>query len=137
MRTGRGHFVWALGLILVAMAGCGPGRGDLSGKVTFRGKGLRGGSVSAVGGDGIPRSGFISDDGRYRVADLPAGPVKLAVTSPDPAKPPARPGKTGEPPAKASRDGWFPIPDKYADFATSGLSADIRSGTNSLDLNLE
>lgn len=135
-RTRSGLRPWLVGLVLAAAAGCGPGRGELSGKVTYQGKDVRGGSVSVVGGDGIPRSAFIVEDGRYRVPDLPAGPVRVAVTSPDPGRA-ARPGKVGGPAPRADRAGWFPLPEKYADFATSGLTATLRPGANVLDLELE
>src|SRR5581483_11527207 len=72
---------------LIAL-GCGPGRGDLSGTVSFNGQKLQTGSVLVVGSDGIIRYGIIESTGAYSVAQVPAGPVKVAVASPDPTAAP-------------------------------------------------
>src|SRR5437867_11811654 len=74
------------GIFIVGLLGCGPGRGDLSGTVTFEGKPLRFGTVLVLGGDGIPKSGQIEEGGAYSVKDIQAGPIKVAVTSADPGK---------------------------------------------------
>ena len=125
-----------LGLALLGLAGCGGGRGDLGGRVTYQGKDVESGSVTAVGSDGVPKTGFIAD-GRYEVKDLPAGAVKLAVSSPDPAKTPRRSLRGAPPPVKGDRTGWFPLPEKYSDLATSGLTADLAAGPNAHDIDLK
>lgn len=135
MRAGHGLRA-VVGVALVALAGCGAGRGDLSGTVSYQGKAVESGSVAAVGSDGQPRTGFIAD-GRYEVKDLPAGPVKLAVSSPDPGKVPRRSLRGGPAPAKADRTGWFPLPEKYADLSKSELTADLTAGPNTHDIDLK
>lgn len=124
-------------LLALLAAGCGAGRGDLGGAVTYQGKPVSSGTVTAVGSDGVPKSGFIAD-GKYEVRDLPAGQVKLAVTSPDPgrAPPKSRKGESGPAP-KPERAGWVPLPEKFADLATSGLTADLKAGANSHDIELK
>src|SRR5436305_5324907 len=67
-----------------AVAGCGAGKGDLSGTVTYQGKKVVLGTVVAVGSNGIPQTVNISEEGTYAVKDLPAGPIKFAVHSPEP-----------------------------------------------------
>ena len=124
-------------LAALLIAGCGGGRGDLGGEVTYQGKPVSSGTVTAVGSDGVVKSGFIAD-GRYEVRDLPAGTVKLAVTSPDPGKAPPK-SKKGEPGpmTRPDRTGWMPLPEKYADLATSGLTADLKAGANDHKIELK
>jgi hypothetical protein len=129
-------------LILNALvcSGCGPGHGDLSGKVSFNGQPVRVGSVVVLPADNMPRSVLI-EDGTYTVRNLPAGSVKLAVNSPDPllqrsAGRNAAARQKAEAAAAVRAEKWFPIPEKYASFEQSGLSCEVRSGTNSFDLAL-
>jgi hypothetical protein len=77
--------------LAMAAAGCGRPVGDVSGMVTYKGTPVVMGSVVFVGSDGIPHTGQIGADGTYVVSDVPAGPVQVAVISPDPG-PPLRPG---------------------------------------------
>ena len=78
-------------LIALTVAGCGRRVGEVSGKVTYKDTPVVMGSVVFVGSDGIPHRGQIDQDGTYVVSDVPAGPVQVAVISPDPG-PPLRPG---------------------------------------------
>src|SRR5262245_45386467 len=104
----RLHLPWLIGgFLLVAVIGCGPGRGDLGGKVSYQGKSLQFGSVTVLGSDGIPRGGLIQNDGSYLVEDIAAGPVKIAVTSPDPVKSQPKPRKKDSAPPTPDRTGWF------------------------------
>ena len=79
-------------LIALTVAGCGRRVGEVSGKVTYKDTPVVMGSVVFVGSDGIPHRGQIEPDGTYVVSDVPAGPVQVAVISPDPG-PPLRPGE--------------------------------------------
>src|SRR2546423_1305899 len=107
--------------VVFLLAGCGPGRGDLQGKVSYQNKVVRSGSVLAVGGDGLPRGGKIEDDGTYTIRDICAGPVKILVNSPDPGNYVHHPRKKDEPPPPPKdRSHWFEIPGHYGDFETSG-----------------
>jgi hypothetical protein len=125
------------GLLCLTVIGCGPGRGDLSGKITYQGKSLRSGSISVLDSEGVPKSGLIQDDGSYLVQDIGAGPIKIAVISPDPGQSQPRPRKKDVPPPKVDRTGWFAIPEKYSDFDKSELSFDLRSGPNAWNIDLK
>jgi hypothetical protein len=128
--------------VLAVLAGCGGGPGTLSGKVLFRNKPVVYGTVMVVGADGITRSGNIEPDGTYTVADVPAGPVKIGVVSPEPPDPKkaarrddrTHHGSAALPPIDRSR--WFRIPDKYGDLEHSGLTATVRSGATPFDIHL-
>ncbi|OWK45241.1 hypothetical protein [Fimbriiglobus ruber] len=141
MRSRLLSVVWWAGAatFLLTQTGCSPGHGDLRGQVTYKGKPLRMGSLSAVGADGIPKSAAIQPDGSYAVQNLPAGLVKLTVCSPDPAKmqPRANKARPGEPPPKIDATGWVAIPDKYCDFSTSELTFTLGSGANEFNVELK
>lgn len=138
----------ALGLAALASAGCG-GAATVEGKVTYQGKPVVYGTVVVIGPDNLPKSGTIQTDGSYRVSGVKPGAAKLSVSSPPPpgaqvARKPrgGREADQDEPKADgvtpASPEvikAWFPLPDKYADPAQSGLTADVRSGQSvNLDL---
>jgi len=125
------------GVVFVALIGCGPGRGDLSGKVSFEGKPLKIGSVNVLGQDGLPKGAQISPDGTYKVADIQAGTVKIQVTSLDPASTQPAVRIPGSGTTKADSSGWFPIPDHFGDFEKSKLTFELKPGPNTLDIELK
>jgi hypothetical protein len=124
-------------LLLVLFTGCGPGRGELKGTVTYQGKPLRTGTVTVFGGDGMPRQSQIKEDGSYAIPDIQAGAIKAAVVSTDPVQNQPSQRIPGTPRPKIERGGWFPIPEKYSDVATSELSFDLQRGSNSWPIELK
>lgn len=139
-----------LGVGVFALCGCSGGIGNISGKVTFKGKTVASGAVIAVGSDGIARYGKIEPDGSYRVTDIPAGEVKLAVNSPNPAPDPEklkvsapgakRGGREQQDPITATPTSdpklWFEIPAELGDVTRSGLSTKIKRGDNAHNIEL-
>lgn len=130
-------FILSLGLT-AALAGCGKGKGDLSGTVKHQNKLVQSGSVRVLGSDRIPRVTAIKEDGTYTITQIPVGNVQIAVNSPSPMGmkelPPNKFGKTNMPPDNPN---WFAIPPKYAEFDTSGITFAIRKGDNSFIIELE
>jgi hypothetical protein len=109
-------------MVLVAYAlGCtqkpiDPNRTTVSGAVTYDGKPLPAGSVSFESSEkGIATSAPIKD-GVYSTDRAPTGKIAVGVDTAS--------IKYGDP-AK-----FVPIPAKYADSATSGLSVEIKPGVN-------
>src|SRR5436305_700153 len=93
----------------LALAGCGGGTGTLTGKVTFQGKPVVFGTVTAQAADGTRRVGNIEPDGTYTVLAVPAGTMQPAVTCPEPPepaakRPPPRPGSSEPPPPPQAID---------------------------------
>ncbi len=132
-------------------AGCGwSGTTTVEGTVTYRGKPVVSGGVSLVAADGVQRSGPLKPDGTFRIPDVPVGPVKVGVSSPNPSPPPPPakskgiklpPGTTiggGRPEAPPSdpTPGWVPIPERFVDPVTSGLTQTVEKG-KPLELKLE
>lgn len=124
----------AAALLALLALGCG-GTGSLSGLVTYKGKPLVSGRVTAVAGEEGPRVGLIQPDGRYRIEGLPVGTVKLAVENPDPLAEPSGDGDGGK--VKRRPPGWVALPAKYGDIKTSGLTVDVRAGSATKDLALD
>jgi len=131
------------------MAGCaGRASGDVSGKVTYKGKPLTTGSVAFIPREAPPVVGRIEADGTYVAHGVPAGEVTVTVTSLDPSAVARAKGKSANdlPPeaeaaaAKASgpsNAGWFPIPDKYAHAASSDLKLTVKGGQNDYPIDLQ
>lgn len=133
-------FTIAMASLLALTAGCGPRAANLAGKVTFQGKPVVTGTVTVMAADGSIHQIGIKTDGTYTLDRVPVGPATVSVTSPDPA-PSARAKALGDsdgrpkpgPPA-VPPGAWFPLPAKYADPATSGLTLQVGSGSADLVL---
>jgi hypothetical protein len=138
-------------LLLMAVTGCGSGTADISGRVTYQGKPLPAGAVIIHGANGKVQSGPISADGTYAIYKAPVGDVKIAVVTPKP--PPPQPAAT--PGMKRSKGGgrkhpgaaeahppppvdkFVPIPERYKDPEQSGLTFTLKSGSQTIDLDLQ
>jgi hypothetical protein len=132
--------------LLALAAGCG-GRGDVSGKVTYKGKPLVWGTVQFEGSDGMLKQGNINSDGSYAVQGVKTGEAKVAVSSVNPNSSDFQPRladdrqrlEEGRAPAspRSQVKGWFPIPEKYDTPHKSGLTYPIKSGDNTIDIELK
>lgn len=156
----RAAFLLAFAVSFAALAGCGGGKTAAKGKVTLNGKPVVWGSVTLVDSHGQYYSGPIDLNGNYAVEGVPAGPVKIGLFSPKPQDDtPLKTGKTvaalkegkttepedprakfkSAPPPEQPKPppgAWFPIPDKYNDPQSSGLSGEVKSG-QPLDIELK
>lgn len=131
--------------LCVALAGCGPSKGTVSGKVTHKGKPVVWGSVTLIASDGVQYAGQITPEGTYTVPHVPGGAVKIAVASPNPdgtsrGGPAAARGGSGDRSGEEARQmpppgAWFALPEKYGDPAQSGLTGTV-SGDTTIDLDL-
>jgi hypothetical protein len=132
-------------LVVGALAGCGARFGEVKGTVTSQGKVVSSGTVLIRGSDMLPYYGNIEDDGSYTVPKVPVGKATIAVVSPDPemAKnvPLFPPGprigfekKMAGPVIRGDPKKWFPLPEKYREFETSGLTMTVRGGMNHWDI---
>jgi hypothetical protein len=162
MASGPGPFALAsrLGLLLLlpVVAGCGPGQGQVSGRVLYNGAPLPGGRVTFRPAD--PRQNSVSaeldEQGNYEVV-LPVGEVEVSVDNRElepsvplggplpPGLPPevrkalsgAGPDKPGpKSPVKSSRR-YVQIPDRYSSIETSGLRFTVERGEQRHDIGLK
>ncbi len=140
-----------LALTLLLAAGCGAKNknapANLSGKVTYKGQAVGGGTITFFPKDaGGVYSTSISADGTYNMSDLPTGDLQVAIET-DSAKDlnPAGPGGAQYSKAMGPKPpGWQPtatgtyvkIPAKYAKKETSGLSVQVQHGKGTKDFDL-
>jgi hypothetical protein len=108
-----------LGLFLLAGAIWTARGGTVVGKVTFQSRPVPAGKVSILSEDGVVCSGDIRPDGRYVVYRVPPGPAKFAVA----VYPPRPPG-----PVPVAAPKAVPVPRRYRDFDTSGLTRPVTRG---------
>jgi hypothetical protein len=109
--------------MIVFVAGCSSGYGQVEGKVTFKGKPLAGAAILFVPQRGPAAAGAVGEDGSYRLLTkrpgdgAVVGPCKVAIVAPDPKKP-------------------LPIPKKYLDAEASGLTAEVKEGQNTIHFDI-
>jgi hypothetical protein len=126
-------------LLTLVVTGCG-GYGDVSGKVTHKGKTLVWGTVQFEGSDKMVKQGNINTDGTYSISGVATGEAKAAVSSINPKssdfqlRRPQEGGPRANP--RTEVKGWFPIPQKYDTTFKSGLSYTIKAGENKIDIDL-
>jgi hypothetical protein len=132
--SGVTHWRATLTLSVVAVCcGCGPGGSDVTtvrGKITVNGAAVSGGLINFLAAGARPAGGGINADGTYEF-DLPPGEYQVRIDTP-----PALPAgyKEGDPlPVLPPRQ----VPEKYASFATSGLTAKVAAqGEQTIDFSL-
>jgi hypothetical protein len=131
--------VAAFGLLALLAAGC-QGKGDVSGKVTYKDKPLVFGTVTFEGSDRNLHYANIERDGSYSVTGVATGEAKVAVSSTNPKSsdftPLQREGGPAPPP-RPDYPGWFAIPPKYDTTFTSGLTYPIKRGSNEINIELK
>jgi hypothetical protein len=130
MMTLRTSGLILLGLLLL-VAGCGRGWGHVSGTVRYKGKALPNGTITFYDEANQAVSGHIETDGKYTVNKIAAGKAKITVTAPMPIFLP------GDQTAKKQFENMPNLPAHYADAEKSGLSRDITSGSQTLDIDLD
>ncbi|HTU20187.1 MAG TPA: carboxypeptidase-like regulatory domain-containing protein [Gemmataceae bacterium] len=117
----------------------------MTGKVTYQGKALPGGFITFVRDAGGSYSQKIEKDGTYRVPGVPTGPAKISVRALEPPRHPegmippseiAKMGKGGVKPPTPTET-YVRIPEKYGDAEKSGLTLDVKSGTQTFDIPLK
>ena len=128
-----------LGFVLLALVGCGSGKGDVSGTVTYKKNPLKFGSVTIVAANGLAFQGEIAENGRYEIKNIPLGKAKFFVVCQS-SKGTVNLAKSGRPGSDSAAPPEVPvnlIPDKYSDFSQENLAHEITSGENTIDLKLE
>jgi hypothetical protein len=139
-----------LEFLALALAGCGGGKGEVSGQVKFKGEPLPNGRVTFVCQAGT-KEVFGSEilNGRYTVSGIPAGLVKITVETfpPAPAKtlPTKIPGgippnikgmpPPGSPPPPPEK--YVALPPRYGNVKESGLSYTVTTGHQEHDITLQ
>ncbi len=132
----RSSSIVGLSLLVLLLSSCG-GRptGDVSGKISYNNRPLSLGTVAMIAEDGTVASGMISD-GQYKVEGVPIGPATIIihVYPPSPMMhPPTGPEAGAKPKPRLI---FVPIPDRYSDASSSGLTYTVAKGQQTHDLAL-
>jgi len=154
----RGEWRFLALAAVLGAAGCGLGSstGTVTGKVTYKGNVVKGGTVTFVSAPGKPSASVvIQEDGSYEIPSIATGPVKICVDTSG-LRPRAK-GAGGPPPAKSygpppgsdgpggyrvtpSEDGsknYVAIPENYADAEKSGLTYTVTGGKQEHNISLQ
>lgn len=116
-------------ILAVGLLGCSneKPKGSVSGTVTFGGKPVTSGSVlfsDATTGTGATAS--LDTSGKYRIDSIPTGSYQVAITPPPAPAPHERQQQAMQ---------RVPVPPKYQNSQTSGLTATVGEGTNEASFN--
>jgi hypothetical protein len=141
-------------LLLLLAAGCA-GSGTVSGKVSYQGETLGGGTVLFVSPGQKSVKSPIAPDGTYTIANIPTGTVHIAVetASARPVDPdamrmgiPQIPPGANLPPEAANSiykgpsgntGKYVEIPNQYADPEKAGLTLDVKGGNQEYNIELK
>jgi hypothetical protein len=138
--------VGAVLLGVLAASGCGAKFGDVGGKVMYKGKPLRWGSVKAQWTGGPPgspnaASAKLGEDGSFDIGKVPAGTtVQIFLDIPQITIGGTMSGTKPSPEViKQTQEkvGYEEIPDKYKKAETSGLSVSVKPGHNEFPIDLK
>lgn len=129
------------------LAGCGgvEGMSRVNGTVTYNGQPLSQGEINFIpASPGIARGAYadLDDQGRYSLSTFEPGDgayqgqYKVTITSrgPDKPIPPEKQGQMMEEDMQGTGDPL--IPERYFTPMTSGLEANVESGSNVIDFDL-
>jgi hypothetical protein len=144
-RMGAALLLLAGGLMLV---GCGrSSQATLTGKVTYKGQPLKGGSIALISETGGVERATIAEDGSYKITKVPAGSAKVTVDTKAlrPAATKAKQGVYAKAPPEAKpqslkggdADRYVAIPDRYADPDKSGIRVQVKNGKNEQNIDLQ
>jgi hypothetical protein len=127
-----------LAALALAAAGCGPSQATVSGKVTMQGKPVTAGTVLFVGGDNQIGTGKLDGEGRYVAPSVPMGSVKVAVQTLRPEQVTGAEANRPKdaPPLPSRLTNLVPVPQKYADPETSGLTCDVKQRQQEYNIDL-
>jgi hypothetical protein len=127
--VGRSLLVLAV-LAAFAASGCGRGTGSISGEIKYNGQLLPIGDIAFLSQEGdqqVRHADII--DGKYSIPSIQAGQAKVVVTTwqPQPRK--------GSPPSSVPKA--ILIPKRYGDPAQSGLTYEVKRGSQTSDFDLQ
>ena len=122
-------------LSVLTLVGCSePKTAKVSGSVTFDGKPLPAGTISFLSEKGGAAVVGAIDDGRYVIAQVPIGPVQIAVVTEPPH--PQMMSPDGKPVGGQPKP-YVAIPVRYATVEKSDLKATVIKGEQTIPIDLK
>ena len=140
-----GETLFFLPFFFLSAAGCGGSalpQGEVSGTVIYRGRPLPGGIISFVSDRGFQNTAMIGPDGRYQIKGA-IGPTKVTIDnrmlnkvqrSRGPNSKLLTPSTESSPSVEGT---YVPLPPKYLSADQSGLTCEIRKGSQDHDFKLD
>ena len=137
----------ACGLLVLAAAGCGPSLPEtatVGGLVTFNGKPVPAGQIVFYPENGRPAMSAIDADGRYHLTTFDSddgamlGRHRVTIEAKRVSSGPAKPKNMAEEMSGhgfALKVEWL-APEKYSNLQTSPLTAEVKSGENTINFDL-
>jgi hypothetical protein len=127
-------------LLCGSIAGCGPGKAEVTGVVRYDGKPLTHGTILFLGSDGVPCSGNIGPDGTYSV-QVPIGEAQVIVNCVDEERlnrtiSQAVGNRGRAAPPTPSNEKFSLIPQRYSDWNASGLTVRVERSKTVKDFEL-
>jgi hypothetical protein len=124
---------WPAWLVVLAglAAGCAPGKGSISGRVTFNKTPVASGRISfhsEVGNHEVFNA--VIKDGKYSIDGVTAGKARVSVISTTPVK-------GGDLKKGRGTQTVSTLPPRYADADKSNLSLTVQSGSQDFPVDLE
>ena len=124
-----------------ASLGCGAKKATVSGIISYNGERLGNGNVTFITDKGEASASQIKADGTYFMTNVPIGTVKIKVETVAPVEDSSKnlmgvdmPNMKG----KEKEGGrYVKIPDRYKDPEKSGLTYQVKSGTQKHDIKLD
>jgi hypothetical protein len=146
----NGNRPGAIALLLIALLpGCEANTGDVSGKVSYRGKPLPYGTILFYCSDQQIISRLIAPDGSYEASGIPTGATRVAIRTYPPIPPGYQIPQRLPPSRNAPNLGRAPteegsghkaahvkIPGKYSSPEESGLLLDVNEGQQTFLIDL-
>jgi hypothetical protein len=132
--------------LLTAITGCGGGKtgtSSVSGHVTYKSKPVANAHVSFTPAEGVSRAaeGITDANGHYTLGTFSAsdgalpGKYRVAIIARGPDRPP-KPGETGSGMPGETMPGDPTIPTKYFAPDSSGLTFEVKRGSNTANFDL-
>jgi hypothetical protein len=113
-------------VLMLALPACGPGEGDVSGIVTYQKKPVCGCTITFFDEHRGAGSAPLKEGGSYTVPNVKTGTAKIVILMPLEMSVP------GMPVAK-----FTPVPVKYVDAETSGLTYQVKRGPQTHNIELD
>lgn len=134
--------LFLLGLF-VGCGGSGSGTASVSGSIKYKGKPVAKANVSFTPAEGVSRAatGLTDDNGYYKLGTFSSndgalpGKYRVAIIARGPDRPP-KPGETGSGMPGETMPGDPLIPVKYFAPDSSGLTFEVKKGSNAADFDL-
>jgi hypothetical protein len=139
-------YLLLFGGLVFLVSGCSRPVGSVTGKVTYQGKPLKGGTVSFASTEGRQSfSASIADDGSYTIPNLVGGSYKVCVETESLKPPPGvkagmGPGQNRSPAAARTAENlkkYVQIPDKYSSADKTDITYEFKGGSETYNIELK